>query len=286
MASHGTARVRTMPRSRGAVTAGPKPTSPEFSVRDLSFLLLATTAAAVLTCSEARAQRGGGRSPAITERFSVYITDAKVPEDAAVEDRFAKIPVVADARAKKELVLLYLVDSSAEAPKREAFEGIMFGSEDLAVCLRCFHLVRVDIAGDAGAQAKYGRRVPVFLPYDENGKVVGDIALTGYKAALTGLMALMEKAAAGHVKPTLSTFSSDYRGLVHDLEVLDQQRKATKDRIGRLNDEKKKAALEKELSNFDTEEKKLLDKEKEMLERAKVLPPDASAKKFEQKRGR
>ena len=54
----------------------------------------------------------------------------------------------------------------------------------------------------------------------ENGKVVGDIALTGYKAAITGLMALMEKAAAGHVKPTLSTFSSDYRGLVHDLEVV------------------------------------------------------------------
>lgn len=253
---------------------------------DRKLSVFAATLVLALASSDALAQRGGGRSPAITERFSVYITDAKVPEDAAVEDRFAKIPVVADARAKKELVLIYLVDSSAEAPKRETFESVMFGSEDLAVCLRCFHLVRVDIAGDAGAQAKYGRRVPVFLPYDENGKVVGDIALTGYKAAITGLMALMEKAAAGHVKPTLSTFSSDYRGLVHDLEVLDQQRKATKDRIGRLNDDKKKAALDKDLTAFDAEEKKLLDKEKEMLEKAKVLAPDAAAKKFEQKKGR
>jgi hypothetical protein len=272
--------------AKSAVLATAITASTEFRVRTLLTSLFATTLLLGLLTSTALGQRGGGRSPAITERFSVYITDATVPENAEVEDRFAKIPVVADARAKKELVLLYLVDSSAEAPKREAFEGIMFGSEDLAVCLRCFHLVRVDIAGDAGAQAKYGRRVPVFLPYDENGKVVGDVALTGYKAAITGLMALMEKAAAGHVKPTLSAFSSDYRGLVHDLEVIEQQRKATKDRMGRLNDDKKKAALEKDLTGLDAEEKKLLDKEKDMLERAKVLPPDASAKKFEQKRGR
>lgn len=187
-------------------------------------------------------QRGGGRSDALTERLSVYITDAKLPEKAAGEDRFESVPTVTAARAKHELLLLYLVDSSAEEPKREAFESVMFGSEELAVALRCFHLVRIDIAADAEAKVKYGRRLPVFLPSDENGKSSGDIALTGYKAAITGLISLLEKSASGHVKPTLSTFISDYRGVVHDLSVIELQRKAMKDRIARLTDEKKKPA--------------------------------------------
>ncbi|MCY2957697.1 MAG: hypothetical protein NT107_11750 [Planctomycetota bacterium] len=249
-----------------------------------SFFLTACTLS--ILAAPAMTQRGGGRSDALTERLSVYITDAKLPEKAAGEDRFESVPTVTAARAKHELLLLYLVDSSAEEPKREAFESVMFGSEELAVALRCFHLVRIDIAADAEAKVKYGRRLPVFLPSDENGKSSGDIALTGYKAAITGLISLLEKSASGHVKPTLSTFISDYRGVVHDLSVIELQRKAMKDRIARLTDEKKKASLEKDASLLDTEEQKLLGKERDIIERAKVLPRDADAKKFDPKRGR
>jgi hypothetical protein len=236
------------------------------------------------------AQRGGGkrRPEAVLERVSCYLVDGKLPAGTAAnagEDRVAAVGAVADARTRHELALVYLFDSKVDAEKRAAFEKTMFGNEELGIALRCFQTAHVDIAGDDDAQAKYGRRLPLFLAFDENGKQAGEASLAGYKATVAPVMGILEKAAGGHVKPTLAIFVKDYRDVVHDLEALDGKRKVLKDRKDKAADAAKKAEIEKELQASDAEEKQALANEKQLLEHARVPARDAAAKRFEIDRG-
>jgi len=232
------------------------------------------------------AQRGRGRSEAILERVSCYLSTAKLPAAVQGQDRLLNIPLVADAKSKKELALLYLYDSSADAPKRETFETVMFTNEEVGVATRCFHFARVDLAGETELLAKYGHRLPVFVAFDAAGKLSADVAFTGYRAAVGPLITLLEKASAGHVKPAIATFTSEYRSLVHDFEVLEGKRKAVQDRMARTPDDKKRVPLQKELDETDAEQKKLEAKEKVLLENAKVPVRAPGAKRFEVKGGR
>ena len=236
------------------------------------------------------AQRGGGkrRPEAVLERVSCWLVDGKLPASTAAnagEDRVAAVGAVADARTRHELALVYLFDSKVDAEKRAAFEKTMFGNEELGIALRCFQTARVDIAGDDDAQGKYGRRLPLFLAFDENGKQAGEASLAGYKTAVAPVMGILEKAAGGHVKPTLAIFVSGYRGVVHDIEALDGKRKVLNDRKGKAADAAKKAEIEKELQAADAEEKQVLAEEKKLLDGAKVPARDAAAKRFEIDRG-
>lgn len=237
--------------------------------------------ASVVLVATLPAQRGRGRPEAILERVSCYLADDKVPAPSADgQDRLAGVATVTRSKAKKELSVLYIFDSHADAPKREAFEKIMFGNEELGVAFRVFHVARVDIAGEADLGAKYGSRLPSFLVYDDTGKLAADVAFTGFRAAVGPLMTQLEKVSAGHVKPAIGTFTSRYRSLVRDLEMVETKRKAVQDRQSKITDDKKRALLDKELADLDAEQKSLEAKEKAMLDLAKLPERDPAAKRF------
>jgi hypothetical protein len=234
------------------------------------------------------AQRGRGRSEATLERISSYFVDAQVPPATeAGKDRFAGLALVIDAKENKHPVFLYVFDSSIEEPKREGFDKIVFGSEEVGVTLRCFRCARVDIAGDAEAQAKWGKKLPLFLAYDDQGRPAGEVSLPGYKAATSGLLSLLDKAIGARVKPTLDTFVKDYREVVRELENLEGKRRVLEGRRAKADD-KKKEQLAVEARELDAEEVKLLTTEKEVLARGKLPPRDPTAKRIvvEQGRGR
>ena len=249
--------------------------------------LAVLTSCLALLAATMPAQRGGrGRPEAILERVSCYLVTEKLPPAAAGADRLASVGLVAGAKAKQELVLLYLFDSGAEAPKRETFETVMFGNEELGVALRCFHFARLDIAGDAELGTRYGKRLPTFVAFDANGRNVGDVSFTGYRAAIGPLITLLEKASAGHVKPSLGVFTSEYRKVVHDFEMFEARRKTLGDRQEKASDPAKKTAIDKDLAELDAEQKKAAAAETRLLEQAKVPVRDAQAKRFEVRRGR
>lgn len=239
-----------------------------------------------LSAAELPAQRGGRRRPEeILERVATYLAVANLPAAEEGKDRLATVDTVAKAANAKELSLLYVWDSTAEAQKREQFENTVFGSEEVGVATRCFRFARLDLKGDPELSTKYGKKLPVFVVFDEHGKQAAEVSFAGYKAAINPLTDALGKAAAGYVKPTLAIFVSDYRECVREIEVLIGQRKALTDRIAKA-EPAKRAALEKDLAELDAREKKLLATEKELLEKAKVPVRDAEAKRFEPRRGR
>ncbi len=249
--------------------------------------LAVLTSCVVLFTASLPAQRGGrGRPEAILERVSCYLVTEKVPAAAEGQDRLAGVAMVAGAKGKQELALLYLFDSAAEAPKRETFESVMFGNEELGVALRCFHFARLDIAGDAELGTRFGKRLPTFVAFDANGRNVGDVSFTGYRAAIGPLITLLEKASAGHVKPSLGVFTSEYRKVVHDFEMLEARRKTLGDRQEKTSDPAKKTAIDKDLAELDAEQNKAAAAEAKLLEQARVPVRDPQAKRFEVRRGR
>jgi hypothetical protein len=242
--------------------------------------------AIALFASELTAQRGRRRSEEILERVGTYIGEAKLPAAEEGKDRLASVSTVADAVQKKELSVLYLFDTANDVPKRQQFEAVVFGSEEVGVAMRCFHFARVDLAGDTDMVGKYGKKLPVFVMFDEHGKPAGEVSFAGYKATINPLTDALGKAAAGHVKPTLALFVSDYREFVRELEVTQQQRKTLAARIEGA-DPSKRPALEKDAADLEAREKKLLATEKDLLEKAKVPERSPDAKRFEPpRRGR
>ena len=61
--------------------------------------------------------------------------------------------------------MLYLFDSAAEAPKREPFENIMFGNEEVGVTLRCFHCARIVLSSLSGFGLR-PRNIPATLIHE------------------------------------------------------------------------------------------------------------------------
>jgi hypothetical protein len=251
------------------------------SLRALSPSAVSSIAAALLATGSALAQRGG-RQDEFLDRYACYFVEAKLPPaDGEVESkaRLATVPLVQEAANAGNLSFLYLFDSSAEAPKRAAFDQIVFGNEEVGVALRCFQCARVDIAGDADAQAKFGRQLPLFVAFDEKGKWAGETSLPGYKAALRSLISMLERAASGHVKPTLPDFVKSYRDILRELRVLSGNKRTLEQRRNRADDSKK-AQYDQEAKELAAREQTLLAAEKAALEKANVPPRPKDAKMF------
>ncbi len=238
--------------------------------------------AIALTFVPLAAQGRGGREDEFLDRYACYFLDAKLPAiNGEVESkaRLASVPMVVDAKEKGHLAFLYLWDSSVDEPKREAFDKIIFGNQDLGIALRAFRCARIDIAGDADARAKFGKKLPLFVVFDDKGKQVGETSLPGYKAALRSLTTIVENAATGHVKPNPANFTKTYRDILRELRVLKGRRTTLEGRRTRADD-KKRAEYDKEFRELEAEEKKLLELEKKTLELADLPPRDPKAKMF------
>lgn len=236
------------------------------------------------------AQRGGGRQDEFLDRYACYFVDTKLPPvdgDVDSKTRLASVPMVVDAQKKGHMAFLYLFDSSVDEPKREGFDKIVFGNQEVGIALRPFRCARVDIAGDGHAQSKFGRKLPLFVAFDDKGRIVGETSLPGYKAALRSLTSLLEKTSTGHVKPNPAYFYKTYRDILRELRVMKGRRTTLEGRRNRA-DEKKKAQYDKEFAELEAEEQKLLELEKKTLADADIPPRDPEAKMFgaTQRRGR
>lgn len=224
----------------------------------------------------------GGRQDEFLDRYACYFVEAKLPPaqgDVDSKERLAALPLVQQAKKEGHLAFLYLFDSSADEPKRAAFDQIVFGSQEVGIALRCFYCAHVDIAGDEDARTKFGRKLPLFVAFDDKGRWSGETSLPGYKAALRSLMGMLEKAAAGHVKPTLDGFSKVYRDTLRDLRVLSGNKRSLEQRRARADD-KKKAQFDKDAKELQAQEEKLLATEKAALEKANPPPRHPEAKLF------
>lgn len=224
----------------------------------------------------------GGRQDEFLDRYACYMVEAKLPAatgEMESKERLASLPLVQTAKDEGHLTFLYLFDSSVDEPKRAAFDQIVFANQEVGIALRCFRCAHVDIAGDDDARAKFGRKLPLFVAFDDKGKWAGETSLPGYKAALRSLISMLEKAAAGHVKPTLADFSKTYRDILRDLRVLSGNKRTLEQRRARAPDNKK-AQFAKDAKELDAQEQKLLAAEQMALEKANPPPRHPDAKVF------
>jgi hypothetical protein len=246
-------------------------------------LILATIA--VCLAAPAFAQRGGrGRSEAILARLGNYFVDTQVPATGGdmAADPLAEVAMVKEAASAHQLSLLYLYDPKANETKHQQFEQVLFGNEELNIALRCFRCARIDVSANAEAKAGFGKQAPLFVAFNAEGKRAGEVSMAGYKAVVNPLVQMLAKAATGTVKPALPDFVQRYRGVVHDLEMIEGRRKAIDERMSRLTDKdgERRAELEKDKKTLADDEQKLLATEKELLQKAMVPARDPKAQRL------
>lgn len=255
---------------------------------------LAVVASVFGAAASLTAQRGGrGRSEAIKSRVGSYFVTATLPTvEGEKSDPLAAVAMVREAAAAHQLAVLYLYDPKDER-KHEQFEKTVFNNDEVGVALRCFRCGRIDVSADAQARARYGKQAPLFVVFGSDGKPVGEVPMTGYKAVVNPLVAMLARAAT-EVKPSLAEFVSRCRGVVNQLEQLEGKRKLLQERRARLDakgkgqeqDAGKRAELDQDGKALDAEEQKTLADEKELLEQAKVPPRDPSAQRLADQGGR
>lgn len=221
--------------------------------------------------------RGRGRPEEITNRTGAFFTD--VPGPVTDGDKVADLATIEFARTARsagQLVVLYLYDSGDDQDVRDQFERTLFAGDELGIELHCFHCGRIDLAKEPALKAKYGKQAPLFVVFDEAGKTA-ELSMLGYKPTASALTKVLEKQAAGVIKPPLATFAKTYGDLVRDLEQLLAKKKQAQEKQAKAGGDKaKRSEADKELKALEAEEQKLLDKEKDLLTKAKL--PERSNK--------
>lgn len=250
--------------------------------------LSSVVAAAVLLSltADAFAQGGGGRgrwqrAEEITNRVGAFFADVQGPatEGEKVAD-LSTVELVRAAKGANQLTVLYLHDSSGDQDVRDKFELALFNNDELGIELSCFHCGRIDVSKDPALAAIYGTKVPMFVVFDADSKAT-EVAMTGYKPSVSALTKALEKAASGTIKPSLATYAKQYGGLVRDLEQLLTKKKRASEELTKAGEDKsKRKAAEKEIASLEGEEKKLLEKETEMLTKVRLPERSASAERL------
>lgn len=250
----------------------------------MHLLPAAALAAAVLFADAAAAQRGGRnrRPEEIQERVGAFFADTSGP--AVDGEKVADLDtceLVRAAAAAGQPTVLYLHDGTANEQVVGDFEKLLFRSDALGIKLRCFHCGRIDVSKEPALKARFGDDAPLFAVFDGAGKAQKPLSMKGYKADPNELEALLDKAAKGHVKPSLEAFAKGYADLVRDLEqVLAKKELASQRRTRAGDDPSKQKKADKDLQEADAERKKLLDKEQAMLEKLKLPARPAEAKQL------
>jgi hypothetical protein len=250
---------------------------------------------AVLLAVPASAQGGGGggggrgrqRPEEIQNRVGAFFDDIHGPatEGDKVAD-LATTDLVRAAASAEQLSVLYLHNSADEKDVREQFERMLFAGDELGIELRCFHCGRIDVSKEPALKTKYGDKVPLFVAFDKSGKPGEIVSMSGYKIAANELGKQLEKAAQGALKPALATFAKDYGGFVRDLEQALNKKKLARERYAKAGaDKAKRAEVEKDIKLAEDEEKKLLEHEKEMLEKMRLPERPATAQRVGGGRG-
>ncbi|MBM4062190.1 MAG: hypothetical protein FJ265_14005 [Planctomycetes bacterium] len=239
--------------------------------------LLAAMLFADVTLAQGGGGRGRGRPEEITNRVGVFFTTIAGPAtDGDKVADLATVELARNAASAGQPVVLYLVDSGDDEDVRNQFERQLFGHDEVGIELLCFHCGRIDLAKETALQARYGKQAPLFVVFDGKGRP-SELSMAGYKPAGSAFGKLLEKQAAGSVKPSLAAFAKNYGDLVRDLEQLLAKKKMAQQKQARAGgDAGKRAEADKDLAAVEAEEKKLLAKEKDLL--GKVRLPERGDK--------
>lgn len=253
---------------------------------------LAVLGVAALLALPASAQGGGGRGgrqrpEEIQNRVGAFFTDISGP--AVDGDKVAELATTELVRAAvgaEQLSVLYLHNSADEKDVREQFERMLFAGDELGIQLRCFNCGRIDLSKEPALKTKYGDQAPLFVAFDKKGQAGEIVSMNGYKVAANALSKQLEKAAQGTLKPALAAFAKEYGGLVRDLEQALNKKKLARERYAKAGSDKiKRAEMEKDLKLAETEEEKVLAREKEMLEKMRLPARPETAQRLGGGRG-
>lgn len=171
-----------------------------------------------------------------------------------------------------------MTDSSAGA-KAKRFQTALFGNEAVAIALKVFRTLRLDVAQDRVARGIYGGKVPVVLVFDGKGQRVAEIYFRDFRVQTSKLLRAMARAAKGHGRMPLMTFVKKYRAFLNELDRLEAQKGTCtqkKARALKQGSKGKLAKLAKEERRLKQEEAKLLAKEKKLLESVKAYTLERS----------
>ena len=261
---------------------------------NLSRLVVSFGVAALLALPASSQGGGGGggrggrqRPEEIQNRVGAFFTDISGPAtDGDKVADLATTELVRAAAGAEQLSVLYLHNSADEKDVREQFERMLFAGDEIGIELRCFHCGRIDLSKEPALKTKYGDKAPLFVVFDKHGQPGEIVSMNGYKVAANELGKQLEKAAQGALKPALATFAKEYGGFVRDLEQALNKKKLARERYAKAGSDKaKRAEIEKDLELAESEEKKMLAREKEMLEKMRLPERPASAQRLGGGRG-
>ncbi len=196
-------------------------------------------------------------------------------------DYLSTIYALQAAKKADRLAVLYLFDSTYDRKKSEAFEEQLFGHENLALGIKPFLRLKLDVSRDNVAKDRYGAKVPCLIVYDAKGVAAETAVLQNYKANANVVLNALMRASKGHAKLSLKSFISKYRRFMTDLEKLEKRKEVLAEKAGRMKSESKLARLDKQFAQLAKKKKALLDREFDLLTAVKAWgtqkDPDAPA---------
>lgn len=251
-------------------------------------IIAATIAVTTMLAVDLAAQRrGGGRAnrwrqpEEITNRVGMFFRDVEGPKtDGDKVADLGSLELVRAATSANQLSVLYLVDDGDDERTRQMFEWQLGQNREIGIQLRCFHCGRIDLEKNAALAERYGKKAPLFVVFDADGKAT-EVSMAGYKPSATSLKRALEKAASGTIKPSLSTFAKRYADIVEDLGKLLAKKQQEEARLAKAGkDDAKRKKLEKELKKLEAEQQKLLEKEQDFLGKLRLPERPAGARRL------
>ena len=254
----------------------------------------AFTALFILAAADAQGRGRRGPPEAVRTRAGAYFVDVELPAvaDKTAGDKkkkgsefLAATDFVKKTRGKNRLALVYLFDPEGDEKKHDRFEQSLFNHADLNVALRLFCCGRVDLSKNENAMARFGKKAPLFVVFDVQGKVVGEVSMKGYKPANGPLIAALKKVSKGHSKLALASFVKKYKSFLNDLTQIENKKSALQSKRDRAENKDggaskaKLAKLDKDDAALSKSEDKLLASETKLLEKAKAPDRDTGAER-------
>lgn len=182
------------------------------------------------------------------------------------------------AKKKGYLTVLYLYNSEDGAARIKKFEDTLFKNEKVALSLKMFRQLKLDVAKDNVAKGLYAKQLPCFIAFNAKGQRVAETTLKGYKSSTSRLIKVLTKASKGHGDMPLATFTKKYRTFLNELDKLEKRKEAFAGKLSRAGNKKSKLRkLEKDRVAIAASEKKLLESEKKLLQAAKAYAPKTGA---------
>lgn len=154
-------------------------------------------------------------------------------------------------------------------------------NEQVALAMKVYRCLQIDVSKDRIAQGIYGSKVPRFITFDGKGKQDEELYVQDYATSSKPLLKVLMKTARGHGDLPLMTFVKKYRSFLNEVDQLEGKKStlaAKKDRL--VKSGKNVSSLDKETAVLEKQEKTLVAQEVELLKAVKAYEcktPDKKA---------